>query len=220
MDVNEGSGAAAAREAATTEPDRRGFHRRMYDWVLSWSAHPRAVPALAVLSFAEASFFLIPPDVLLIAMTVAKPARARWYAFVCTVSSVAGGLAGYGIGWAAWSALEDFAFRRLGLLGLTPENFAMVQEKYDANAFLALFSAGFTPIPFKVFTIAAGVFGVALPVFLLAATLGRAGRFFLVAELVARFGPKVQPFIEKYLGWLTILFVALLAAGFFLLKHL
>jgi membrane protein YqaA with SNARE-associated domain len=192
----------------------------MYRWVLSWSGHRRAVPALFALAFAEASFFLVPPDVLLMAMTLARPVRARWYATVCTAGSVLGGLAGYAIGWAFWHAVEDWAFGSLAFLGFTPDNFALVQQKYEANAFLALFTAGFTPIPFKVFTIAAGVFEIGLAVFVLAATVGRAGRFFLVSELVARIGPRVQPFLEKYLGILTLAFAILVILGFMAIRHL
>ncbi len=208
----------AVSAAAGTE--RNGLHHRVYRWVLSWSGHPRAAAALFVLAFAEASFFLVPPDVLLMAMALARPTRARWYAAVCTVGSVAGGLFGYVIGRVLWSVVGDFAFRNLSFLGLTPENFAFVQDKYDANAFLALFTAGFTPIPFKVFTIAAGVFEVGLPVFVVASLVGRAGRFFLVAELVGRLGPRVQPFVEKYLGWLTLAFAALIILGFWAIRHL
>jgi len=197
-----------------------GIHHRVYRWVLSWSGHPRAVPALFALAFAEASFFLVPPDVLLMAMALARPARARWYAAVCTVGSVLGGLGGYAIGRILWGLVEGFAFRRLGFLGFTPENFALVQDKYSANAFLAVFTAGFTPIPFKIFTIAAGVFEIGLAVFVVGALVGRAGRFFLVAELVARIGPRVQPFVERYLGWLTLAFAALLVVGFWAVRHL
>jgi len=203
-----------------TVAPRGGIHHRVYRWVLSWSAHPRSVPALFALAFAEASFFLVPPDVLLMAMALARPHRARWYALVCTLGSVVGGLGGYLIGWALWNAIDTWVYAHLGFLGMTPENFALVQSKYDANAFLALFTAGFTPIPFKVFTIAAGVFEVGLPVFVLASLTGRAGRFFLVAELVGRLGPRVQPFVEKYLGWLTLAFAALLILGFWAIRHL
>jgi len=206
--------------AESTLTERRGIHRRVYDWVLHWSAHPRATWALFMLAFAEASFFPVPPDVLLMSMALAKPRRSRWYALVCTVGSVTGGLAGYAIGWGLWQGIERFAFRNLGFIGLTPDNFALVQGKYQENAFLALFTAGFTPIPYKVFTIAAGVFEVGLAVFVAASVLGRAGRFFLVAELVGRLGPRVQPFIEKYLGWLTLAFAALLILGFWAIKHL
>jgi membrane protein YqaA with SNARE-associated domain len=190
----------------------------MYDWVLKWSGHPRAGLALFLLAAAEASVFPIPPDVLLIAMALAKPGRRYVTAALCTSGSVIGGAIGYLIGFGLWSAVGDWMFRYMGAIGFTPENFDRVQAAYQNNAFLAVFTSGFTPIPFKVFTIAAGVFEIGVPVFLLAALLGRAGRFFLVAELVGRLGPKVLPFIERYLGWLTLAFAALLILGFWALK--
>jgi membrane protein YqaA with SNARE-associated domain len=200
--------------------ERNGLLHRLYRWVLKWSAHRNARSALFGLAFAEASFFPIPPDVLLIAMAVARPAKARLYAALATLGSVTGGLAGYAIGKLLWIGIRDFAFRRLGFLGLTPDNFTLVERLYNENAFKALFAAGFTPIPFKVFTIAAGVFEVALPVFILASILGRSGRFFLVAELVRRMGPPVLPFIERHLGWLSLVFAALLFLGFYVIRFL
>lgn len=193
---------------------KRGLHRRLYDWVLHWSGHPRAQSALFGLAFAEASFFPVPPDVLLISMCLSRPARAMRYAALCTAGSVLGGLAGYGIGKSLWHLVDSFFFRYLAIFSFTPENFAWVQQRYQANAFLAVFTSGFTPIPYKVFTIAAGVFEISLVVFILASLLGRAGRFFLVAMLLRWMGPRVLPFIERYLGWLTLAFVALVILGF------
>jgi len=198
------------------EPKKGLFnlHHRIYDWVLRWSGHRHAGGALFVLALAEASCFPIPPDVLLLSICLAKPKRAVRYALICTAGSVTGGLIGYGIGWGLWQALQEFCFANLSILGFTADNFAKVQGYYQDNAFLSLFTAGFTPIPYKVFTIAAGVFGIGIPVFVTASILGRAGRFLLVALLVSFFGPKVEPFIKKYLGWLTIAFVILLVVGF------
>jgi membrane protein YqaA with SNARE-associated domain len=199
---------------------RRGLHYRLYDWVLHWSGHRHAQSALFVLAFAEASFFPIPPDVLLMAMTLAKPLRALRYALIATLGSVLGGLAGYGIGYGFWRALEPFAYQYLAFMKFTPEVFAVVQQKYQANAFLALFTAGFTPIPYKIFTIAAGVFEVGIPVFIVASILGRAGRFVLVALCLRFLGPTVKPFLDRYLGWLTLAFVALLVLGFWVVGRL
>jgi membrane protein YqaA with SNARE-associated domain len=190
------------------------LHHRIYDWVLRWSGHRHAQGALFVLAVVEASCFPIPPDVLLLSIVLAKPKRAVRYALICTAGSVLGGCLGYAIGWGLWQALQEFCFTHLSFLGFTAANFAKVQTLYQQNAFLALFTAGFTPIPYKVFTIAAGVFGIGLPVFIAASILGRAGRFLLVALLVSFFGPKVEPFIKKYLGLLTLAFVILLVAGF------
>jgi len=190
----------------------------LYDWVLKWSARPRAGLALFLLALAEASVFPVPPDVLLIAIVLANPSRRLVAAARCTAGSVIGGVLGYGIGFGLWHVVRDFMFRYLGPLGFTVHNFERVQNAYQGNAFLAVFTSGFTPIPYKVFTIAAGVFEIGMPVFLVASLLGRAGRFFLVAELVGRLGPRVLPFIEKYLGWLTLAFAALLILGFWVLK--
>jgi len=204
----------------TAPPKRKPIHRRLYDWVLHWAGHRHAVWALFLLAFSEASCFPIPPDVLLIAMCVAAPKSAHRYALVTTAGSVGGGLLGYGIGYGFWEVVNGFFFEYLAPVGFTPENFARVQTAYQDHAFWAVFTAGFTPIPYKVFTIAAGVFDIGVPVFLLASLLGRAGRFFLVAELIRWVGAPIMPFIEKYLGWLTIAFVILLILGFYVLKHL
>jgi membrane protein YqaA with SNARE-associated domain len=209
---------------AEPNPARRkgllGLHHRVYDWALRWSAHRHAQPALFFFAMAEASFFPVPPDVLLISMGLARPKRALWFAAIATAGSVIGGMIGYGIGWGLWQVIEPICFEHLGFLGFTPENFELVQGKYRENAFLALFTAGFTPIPYKIFTVTAGVFGVSIPVFLIASTVGRAGRFLLVGALVGWGGPAIQPFIEKYLGWLTLAFVALLILGFVVLGQL
>jgi len=203
-----------ARDTARRPTGWRGLHYRLYDWVLHWSGHRHAQSALFLIALVEASVFPIPPDVLLMSMTLSRPQRGVRFALIATAGSVVGGVVGYAIGWGLWQLVEEWFFRHLGGIGFTAANFEGVQEAYRDNAFLAVFTAGFTPIPFKVFTIAAGVFQVGLGVFLVAAVLGRAGRFLLVALLLQWAGPRVLPFIEKYLGWLTIAFVVLLVAGF------
>ena len=197
----------------------RGLHYRLYDWVLRWSEHPQAQTALVLLALAEASFFPLPPDALLIAMCLATPRRALRYAGIATAGSVIGGLLGYGIGWGMWQLIRDFCFAHLGAIGFTTENFALIEKAYGDNAFLAVFTSGFTPIPYKVFTVAAGVFKISLPVFLVASLLGRAGRFLVVAAIVGWGGARVKPFIERYLGWLTIAFVVLLILGFWVIAR-
>lgn len=196
----------------------RGLHYRLYDWVLHWSAHPHAQSALLLLAFAEASFFPIPPDVLLIAMCLAAPQRAPRYAALASVGSVAGGIAGYGIGWGLWEILSEAFYRWVP--GFTPEVYARVAALYDRWSFWAVFTAGFTPIPYKVFTIAAGVTRIHFLVFVAASVISRSARFFLVALLIRWFGPRVLPWIERYLGWLTVAFVLLLLGGFWLLGKL
>ena len=197
-----------------------GIHYRIYDWVIKWAAHRHAAWALFLIAVAEASFFPVPPDVLLIAVCLAQPKRSLWFALIATAGSVSGGLIGYLIGWSIWQGLETWAFTNLSFLGFTQGNFYKVQQLYHDNAFLALFGAAFSPVPFKVFTIAAGVFGVALPVFVLASAVGRAGRFGLVAVMLWWFGPPIKRFIDRYLGWLTLAFVVLLVGGFFLVTRL
>ena len=202
-------------------------HRRMYDWTLAWAYRPSAGVALFCLSFAESSFFPIPPDVLLMPLVLGN--RLRWfrYAFLCSLASVTGAVFGFCIGWLAWGAGVDQVFFHY-VPGFTPEVFHRVSGLYEKYNFWIVFTAGFTPIPFKVITITAGVFGtgeqVAQPgvffaVFLGAAIVSRSARFFLVAGLMRVFGAKITPFIEKYFNWLALLFVALLIGGFVVITY-
>jgi len=202
--------------------------RRLYDWTLSWAETPYGAPALFVLAFVEASFFPIPPDVLLMALALSRPKRAFFYGLICTVGSVSGALLGWTIGVALWTSMgvsagcPEFA-GGAWLFDVVPgfscERFAVVQGLYDDNAWLALFVSAFTPIPFKVFTIAAGVFQIPIPTLLAASFVGRAGRFMLVAGLIWRFGPPIKRFIEKRFELLTFVFTFLLVGGFLLLKY-
>jgi len=190
--------------------------RRLYAWVLHWADHRWALPALAVLAFAESSFFPIPPDVLLIALTLGRPERAWLYALTCSLASVAGGALGYAIGALLWEVSKDWFIP----LVFSQEVFDHVGALYQDNAFLAIFTAAFTPIPYKVFTVAAGVFHeqVGLGVLLLASAMGRPARFFLVAGLLKWQGERMKHFIDKYFDWLAIAFVVLLVGGFLLVK--
>lgn len=197
---------------------RRGPVRRLYDWVLHWAATPYATPALFVLAVAESSFFPIPPDVLLIPLCVGRPRQSFRYATWCSVGSVLGGILGYWLGAAFWEAgLRDFCFHYVP--GFTPELFTNVQAKFEAWNFWIVFAAGFTPIPYKVFTIAAGVFGVSFPMFVLASAVGRSARFFLVAALIRRYGVTIRDFIERRFGLVTIGGTALLIGGFAVVKY-
>lgn len=200
------------------QPKKKGMIRRLYDWVLSWADTPYGTPALFILSFAESSFFPIPPDVLQIALSAGKPRRAFWYATVSLVASVFGAVLGYYIGLGFWNATKDFFFTWIP--GFTPEVFAYVEKLYHGNAFWAIFTAAFTPIPYKVFTIAAGVCKISLLTLLIASIIGRGARFYLVAALMFFFGPTVKNWIEKYFDWLAIAFTVILIGGFVLLKYI
>jgi membrane protein YqaA with SNARE-associated domain len=197
------------------EKKRANPIRRLYDWVLSWAETPYGTPALGVLAFAESSFFPIPPDPLLIALALGKPRRAFFVAAVCSVASVLGGIAGYFIGWAIWAAVSTFFFAYVP--GFSPETFEMVRDLYERWDFWAVVVAGFTPVPYKVFTLAAGVFQISFPVFVVASVVSRSARFFLLAGLIYFFGPGIQGFIDSYFDRLMWLFLAMLAGGFLVL---
>ncbi|MGB0678819.1 MAG: YqaA family protein [Polyangiales bacterium] len=202
--------------------------RRLYDWTLSWAYTRYGLLALAVLAFVEASFFPVPPDVLLLALCVSRRERAYLYAAVCTAASVAGGLFGWWLGNGAWRLLgvaaacpemAGGAFFFEHIPGFTCARFAQVRDLYANNAWMALFGAAFTPIPYKVFTLAAGVAQVPLMTLVSASVVGRGARFFIVAGLLHAFGAPVRRFIEKRFELLALAFTALLIAGFVLLKY-
>ncbi len=205
-------------EAVAGPVSRWAIHRRIYDWVLSFAHKKHSTAALAVLSFAESSFFPIPPDVLLMPMCLAKREKALWYATVCTLASVAGGVAGYYIGYALWDGLSHYFYTYIP--GFKPETFDKVAKLYAEYNFWIVFAAALTPIPYKVFTIAGGVFHIALLPFIVASVVGRGLRFFAEAGLMWFFGPKVLPLIDKYFNLLTIVFTLLLVGGFVLVKLL
>ncbi len=190
--------------------------RRLYDWVLSFESSPHAGRSLFGLAFAESSVFPVPPDVLLIALSLSAPRRAFLYAAICSAGSVVGGCAGYLIGWLFWTEVSGFFFTWV----FSEEVFDRVAAMYEAYAFWAVFAAGFTPIPYKVFTIAAGVFRISFPVFVIASLLSRSARFFLVALLIRWLGPPARVFIDRHFGWLSVVFVVLLVAGFLIIRVL
>lgn len=199
--------------------------KKLYDWVLGWAETPYGVPALAILAFSESSFFPIPPDILLIALAVSIPKRAFLYALVCAVSSVFGGMFGYLIGWGTWEVVGDFFLQYIFSplehdIEAGEKLFQIVQLKYQDNAFFAIFMAAFTPIPYKIFTIAAGVFGVGFLTLVTASAFGRSLRFFIVAALIYFFGASIKAFIDKYFNILTITFTILLIGGFLLVSKI
>ncbi|MFO8125200.1 YqaA family protein [Yoonia sp.] len=184
--------------------------RRLFDWTISLAQSPHALWALAIVSFVESSFFPIPPDVLMIPMIIARPSRAFVIAGVATVASVAGGLFGYYIGAALMETVGQPILEVYGKADSFDEMSAVFNE-YGAWAVVV---AGVTFLPFKVITIASGVTGLPLPVFIVSSIFARALRFFLVAALLWKFGAPIRDFIEKRLGLMFILFCVLLIGGF------
>ena len=195
---------------------RPGPLRRLYDWTLSWADRPGGPVALFGVSFAESSFFPIPPDVLLIALALGRPRRALWFAFICTLGSVLGAMVGYAIGLVLFEQIGRPVLEFYGAM----DKFGAVGELYRANLVLALGTAAFTPIPFKVFTIAGGAFGVPFLPFVAISAIGRALRFFAVATLIYFFGPPIKAFIDRYFNLLSIIFVVALVGGFVVVRFL
>ncbi|MES0883794.1 YqaA family protein [Roseibium sp. SCP14] len=190
--------------------------RRLYDWTLSLAAGPRAPVALGSVSFVESSVFPIPPDILLIPMVIARRERAWWYAFLCTLTSVAGGILGYLIGMFLFDQVAEPILSFYGKM----EKFDEFSAVFNHWGWWFVFIAGLTPFPYKVITIASGVAGLSLPVFILASIVSRGLRFFVVAALLYFFGPPIKEFIEKRLGLMFTLFVVLLVGAFVLLRYI
>ncbi|MCH7927968.1 MAG: DedA family protein [Candidatus Dadabacteria bacterium] len=190
--------------------------KKLYDWVIHWAETKYGVPVMAFISFIESSIFPIPPDPLLIALGLSRPNKAILYAIICSVASVAGGLVGYLIGWTIWEIVSEFFLTYL----FSVDAFNYVEIKYNENAFLAILGAAFTPIPYKVFTITAGVFKINLATFILASSIGRSARFLIEGSLIYFFGEKIRDFIEKYLNLLSIIFFILLLVGIYITKIL
>jgi len=190
--------------------------KKLYKWVLKWADTPYGSWALFILAFSESSFFPIPPDVLLIALAVGKPEKALKFALICSIGSILGGMVGYLIGWQFMAVVGD---KIVAFYGLTEkvDTMASLYNQYDA---WAVGIAGFTPIPYKVFTITAGAFKINFLIFLLASAVSRSARFFLVGGLIYMFGPRIQGFIDKYFNILAVAFTILLVGSFFLIKVL
>ncbi|WP_092464418.1 YqaA family protein [Donghicola eburneus] len=190
--------------------------RRLYDWTMGLADHPRALWALAIVSFVESSFFPIPPDVIMIPMILARPSRAWLIAGVALISSILGGLFGYAIG--------AFAFETVGQPILAALGKADAMEAFNVRfndmGFWAVLIAGMTPFPYKVITIMSGWTGMPLATFMVSSLLARGIRFFLVAALLKQFGAPIRDFIEKRLGIMFALFLAVLIGGFYVVKLL
>jgi membrane protein YqaA with SNARE-associated domain len=190
--------------------------RRLYNWTMSLADHPRAIYALAIIAFIEASFFPIPPDVLLIPMILAARTRAWRYALVATIASVLGGLFGYLIGAVAFDQIAQPILVSMG----KSDAIAEYAQRFNDVGMWTILTAGVTPFPFKVITIMSGATSMSLPLFITTAIVARAIRFFLVAGLLYVFGPPIRDFIEKYLGWVALAAILILVAGFWSVRYL
>jgi len=210
------------------------LHRRLYDWTLAWAYRPSATVSLFAISFTESIIFPVPPDVLLIPLVLGNRRKWLWYAFFCSLASVTGAIAAYVIGWLLWEQIDGFMYAWFGWAGLTQANFDKIAgqvagEDYRVWVFWTVFTAGVTPLPFKVFNIFAGMFGTSEQAenptmffawFLLAAVVSRSLRFFLLSWLMKVFGPRVTPLIEKHFNWLSLAFAVLLVGGFVVIKYI
>ena len=185
------------------------FLHLLYDWTMQLANNPRAIWLLGFVSFIEAIFFPIPPDVLLIPMILANIKRAWLYAFVTTITSVVGGLVGYAIGYLAYEQIAEPLLLSLGKQAAM----SLFSSSINENGFLIVLTAGISPIPFKVVSVMSGFTQMPVFVFLLSALLGRATRFFVVATLLKYYGETIKSFIETYLGWLFLFFIALIVLG-------
>lgn len=191
-----------------------GIHRRLYDWVLHWANSPYGTIALFLLAFAESSFFPIPPDVLLIALAIGATSKSFRFAGICTLGSVLGGMFGYFIGMMFFDLIGIKILDFYGVL----DKFEVVKALYLKYDVWCVGIAGFTPLPYKVFTIAAGTFDMNFPVFVIVSALTRGARFFLVSALIWKFGEKIKDFIDKYFTILSIVVVILVILGFIVVK--
>lgn len=181
---------------------------------MEWISGRHGTWILFLIAFIESSFFPIPPDVFLIAMCVAMPARSFRYAAICSIGSVLGGAFGYGLGY--WF-MDGVGMSIIDWYGLT-DRYAVVQQYFKQYDVWIVGTAGFTPIPYKLFTITAGFVQSNFVTFMLVSFVARSARFFLVAGLIWKFGPQIRNFINRYFNILSIAFVVLLAAGFVLIK--
>lgn len=190
--------------------------RQMYGWVVGWSDTPKAERALGAIAIAEGSFFPIPPDPLLIAMTTAKPKKYLRFATICTAASIVGGALGYLIGLVLFETVGQWIVDTYHL----QSDFDAIGQRYEDSAFLAVLTAAFTPIPFKLITVSAGVFHVNFIAFIVASIIGRGARFFLVATLMHHLGRRYKDKIERYIDVLGLLFIVLIILGFVAFKFM
>jgi len=191
--------------------------RKLYDWTLEKSKDPKAPWFLAIISFSESSFFPIPPDIILIPMIIAKRAKAWLFAFICTISSVLGGVAGYLIGYFFYLTIGEFIIEFYSY----QSEYSDFQTKYEGKIWLwFVFFAGLTPFPFKIITIASGALKINMISFIAIALVSRGLRFYLVATLLKFFGNYIKDYIDKYFNLFTFIFFILLIGGFIFFKYI
>ncbi|MDQ4087736.1 MAG: DedA family protein [Pseudomonadota bacterium] len=184
--------------------------RALYDWTLRLASHRHAIRSMAVISFCESSFFPIPPDVMVVPMVLARRDQAYLIATVCTVSSVLGGVLGYAIGYFLWDTVGQWLIDVYHMA----DKMESLRQLYAQWGAWVILIKGFTPIPFKLVTIASGFFKFNFPLFLLLASITRGARFFLIAWLLKRYGAPMQEFIERRLTLVGWTFLILLVGGF------
>ena len=192
------------------------FLKKTYNWTLEKAQHKNAKWYLSLISFAESSFFPIPPDILLIPMALASKANALFYAFICTLFSVLGGILGYAIGYFFYNSVGIYIVDFYHL----ENSFNIFESYYKEFGILIVFGAGITPFPYKFITIASGVFGLNIFLFIIVSIIGRGLRFYLIAILLYFFGEKIKLIIDKYFNVLTIVFFILLVGSVFIIRFL
>ena len=208
-----------ADNTTTAQPQEKkpGIVRRLYDWMLSWAESKWGAVALFLFAICESIFFPVPPDVLLIALCIGCVSKSFKYAAICTAGSVSGASVGFGLGAFCWELVDSWFIPSI----FSQEAFDNVGLKYSEWNFWLVFTAGFTPIPYKLITISAGVFlGVAdFWIFIIASLVSRGARFVLVAGLIYKFGAPIKKFIDKYFNLCALAFTVLLIGGFVLIKY-
>ena len=199
--------------------------KNLYHWVLKWADSKYGGLALGVMALAEASFFPIPPDVLLIALCLGAQNKSFKFGLICSIGSIAGAIIGYGIGSFLWwsspgtfTSLANFFFDIIP--GFSTDVFYTIKDQYEEWNFWIVFTAGFTPIPFKIFTISAGAFDINFILFIIASTVSRTARFIIVCSLIWKYGKPIEKFIDNYFNLLALIFTLLLFGGFLLAKLL
>lgn len=192
------------------------WHQKLYNWFLAKSTDPNALWILSAISFAESSFFPIPPDILIVPLVLADRRKAWKIAALATLTSVLGGLVGYAIGYGLYETLGMWVIKTYSLQGA----FTRFQEDFLQWGFWIIVLKGFTPIPFKLVTIASGLFRLDLPTFFIASTLARGMRFYVLSAVLWYFGPWAQIALERYFGWFLLATGATLIAGIVIIRYL